>query len=390
MKNLFILNGPTSNRGCEAILISTHKILTEAFPNSLFINSSVRDKRLNNLEYLKLEKLQHKSHPEMLSIDMINWQISKRLIGARFYHERFLHWADYVYSIGGDNYSLDYGNARNLFEANERVYTSGKKLIIWGASIGPFNANYEIEKIAKENLKKAYRIVVRESLTQQYLNELGVCKNVFLMPDPAFSLKSATIPLPDKVESMLSDGAIGLNLSPLLARYRNFPERWICDATSWIDGLLQATRLPIILIPHVMSQGNDDQKFMKQLINGITNDRSRVHLLDSYGLSAENIKYVISRLTAFIGARTHATIAALSTGVPTLSIGYSIKAHGINHDIFGHNDWVVDHKNLIKSKLTSKVIDLLASNVEIREFLAKRNIEYRINPENVRKMIAEE
>ena len=37
----------------------------------------------------------------------------------------------------------------------------------------------------------------------------------------------------------------------------------------------------------------------------------------------------------FIGARTHATIAAYSTCVPTLVIGYSVKSRGIAKDIFG-------------------------------------------------------
>ena len=37
----------------------------------------------------------------------------------------------------------------------------------------------------------------------------------------------------------------------------------------------------------------------------------------------------------FIGARTHATIAAYSTCVPTLVVGYSVKARGIAKDLFG-------------------------------------------------------
>ena len=41
------------------------------------------------------------------------------------------------------------------------------------------------------------------------------------------------------------------------------------------------------------------------------------------------IKGYISRCELFIGARTHATIAAYSTGVPTLVLGYSVKARGI-------------------------------------------------------------
>ena len=44
---------------------------------------------------------------------------------------------------------------------------------------------------------------------------------------------------------------------------------------------------------------------------------------------------MISVAAFFVGARTHATIAAYSTCVPTLAAGYSIKARGIATDLFG-------------------------------------------------------
>ena len=40
-------------------------------------------------------------------------------------------------------------------------------------------------------------------------------------------------------------------------------------------------------------------------------------------------------LRALVTARTHASIAAYSTAVPTLVIGYSVKARGIARDLFG-------------------------------------------------------
>ncbi len=52
-------------------------------------------------------------------------------------------------------------------------------------------------------------------------------------------------------------------------------------------------------------------------------------------MSCQKLKYVISKCRAFIGARTHATIAAYSSMVPTLVVGYSVKAKGIAQDIFG-------------------------------------------------------
>ena len=49
-------------------------------------------------------------------------------------------------------------------------------------------------------------------------------------------------------------------------------------------------------------------------------------------------KYIISQCAYFIGASTPSTIAAYSTGVPTLVVGYSVKAKGIAKDLFGTYD----------------------------------------------------
>ena len=50
------------------------------------------------------------------------------------------------------------------------------------------------------------------------------------------------------------------------------------------------------------------------------------------------LKHLISQCRLFIGARTHATIAAYSTGIPTLVVGYSVKSRGIAMDLFGTNE----------------------------------------------------
>ena len=51
--------------------------------------------------------------------------------------------------------------------------------------------------------------------------------------------------------------------------------------------------------------------------------------------TCEELKGYIARCRMFIGARTHATIAAYSSLVPTLVVGYSVKARGIARDLFG-------------------------------------------------------
>ncbi|TIN26421.1 polysaccharide pyruvyl transferase family protein [Mesorhizobium sp.] len=388
MNILFILNGPTTNRGCEAILLSTADLLREIFPDAHFINSSTRDARVWSEPYLRNTEIRHRCNPEPLSLSGVVWQFNKRIRRRAHYFENFLPWADYVFSLGGDTYSLDYGTVGEYFRANERVLASGKKLVIWGASIGPFSADPETERYAAEHLKQVHLIVARERRTVDYLASIGVADNVVLMPDPAFSLTSEQVELPDEIERMLSGGAIGVNLSPLLARYRGGREGWLRDAADWITALIHATDRPILLIPHVFKAGNDDQEFLGDVLSRIAGSNERVALLQGRSMSSRQLKRVISRLACFVGARTHATIAAFSASVPTLSIGYSIKARGINEDFFGHDGWVVDHKNLDAPLFVSKIVKLLSEKDDITRKMRERNSVYKIYPEKARSILS--
>lgn len=62
------------------------------------------------------------------------------------------------------------------------------------------------------------------------------------------------------------------------------------------------------------------------------------------------LKGYIARCRMFIGSRTHATIAAYSCCVPTVVIGYSVKAKGIAKDLFGTYENYVLPVQAIKDK----------------------------------------
>lgn len=83
------------------------------------------------------------------------------------------------------------------------------------------------------------------------------------------------------------------------------------------------------------------------------------------------LKGIISRCRFFIGARTHATIAAYSTGVPTLVVGYSVKARGIARDLFGTEEgYVLPVQQLKESdELTRAFIKLYEKRESIQTHL---------------------
>ncbi|HER44414.1 MAG TPA: polysaccharide pyruvyl transferase family protein, partial [Candidatus Eisenbacteria bacterium] len=99
----------------------------------------------------------------------------------------------------------------------------------------------------------------------------------------------------------------------------------------------------LFLIPHVTGvPSNDDYLFMADVLEAIgRRDRERITLVPPV-LNGAETKWVIARMSVFAGARTHSTIAALSSGVPTISLAYSMKARGINRDIYGHLDWCIE------------------------------------------------
>lgn len=69
---------------------------------------------------------------------------------------------------------------------------------------------------------------------------------------------------------------------------------------------------------------------------------------------------------------THSTIAALSSGVPTLSFAYSIKAQGINRDIFGHTNYCMEPTDLDAEGVADQVTSMLDKSAAIRNDLAGR------------------
>jgi len=129
--------------------------------------------------------------------------------------------------------------------------------------------------------------------------------------------------------------------------------------------------MPTYLIPHVTIPISNDHEFMQRALS-LINDENDDIILISPGYNAAETKWLISRMTLFAGARTHSTIAGLSSGVPTLSFAYSIKAQGINRDIFGHTDYCMEPTELDAEVVASRVTSMLDESATIRNDLAGR------------------
>lgn len=329
MKKIMLYNhGGCENRGCEAIVRSTAALFGDQVELSL---TSLQP------DYDRQAKLQ--GIKEIISSEISPYSLRRIInsIGFRLGMPREHEVArkhgtvidlgkrsDICLSIGGDTYC--YGHQEHLQVINGRLGRAHKPMVLWGCSVEP-------DIICGETLEdlRAYDLIVaRESITEQAMKDAGL--PVMRWCDPAFTMASEELPLPD---GWKEGKTAGLNVSPLVLDKAKDNKKALDAFVSLVRHILDTSDCAVALIPHVFWGHDNDLDALGRIKERFA-DEARVFLLpDAKKLTAEHLKGYISRLCALVTARTHASIAAYSTCVPTLVIGYSVKAKGIARDLFG-------------------------------------------------------
>lgn len=286
-----------------------------------------------------------------------------------------------VIVTGGDIISLDYSAAslmRWLAQGHAAI-RRGLPVVLWSSSVGPFDRGSRIERFVAAQLARYALLSTREGRSQAYLRSLGLAPLAAV--DPAFVLAPQAGP-----DLLPRDGdrpVLGFNLSPLIAQAR----RRRGDLDGYESGVLDFLRWAIgdggwnvALIPHVdpATEGEfeGDWVCMQRLLTRLGDATGRLRLLPPT-LNAAALKGQISACDAFIGARTHATIGALSSGVPTLSIAYSVKARGINEDLFGDTRYMLETGKVDAASLRAGLERLVSDREHIVSLLAERLPEWK-------------
>lgn len=140
-----------------------------------------------------------------------------------------------------------------------------------------------------------------------------------------------------------------------------------------INYITENTAYSVLLVPHVML--GRDVSALKKVYNKCAH-KDKITLINNQNLSGRELKYLISKCNFFVTARTHASIAAYSSCVPTIVIGYSIKSKAIALDLFGTDKLYVQDAAKIKTgnELIESIQYLFKNENAIREQLKKQMI----------------
>lgn len=339
------LNG--GNRGCEAIAKGSAIVLGEKKESLIGLSSNIElDIRLGLDKYVTMVPQKKWSYFQRLNM------IIFKLLHHDFYVRRCKEYAitynSFLDNISTKDVMISTGGDMMCYNDNQVIYTvdkikdKGIKAILWGCSMGEEN----LTPRKFEALKKFDIIYARESLTEKFLLSKGL-NNVICYPDPAFILDPQEVELPPFFST---NSVIGLNISKMILKNDS---SLLEDLYLLIQYILDKTDCQILLVPHVLWKGQDDRLLSNMLFEKYMSS-GRLHVLDSTRYNYCEIRYIISRCRFFIGARTHSIISAYSTCVPSLALGYSIKARGIAKDLGLDNILIVNsveykNGNLLKS-----------------------------------------
>lgn len=259
--------------------------------------------------------------------------------------------ADY----GGDGFSDIYGDGALNARYSQTVVLKklGIPLLILPQTIGPFQRQYNYD-YAKGLLEYADSVYVRDEKFVDELNKLNIPYT------KTKDLSAFMKPLPWDID--VKPNAIGINVSGLA--YSNKFKGLVGEFDSYprliseIIAHFRSAGHPIYLIPHsynyaLPDENNDDIVACREVYQNLE-DKTDVYLIDR-DLVSPQIKYVISKMTFFIGTRMHANFAAIYTNTPVFGLAYSYKFEGA----FVNNGLGADQTYMINNLQESEIPDVL-------------------------------
>ena len=197
-------------------------------------------------------------------------------------------------------------------------------IIILSAGI---NCDY-LCKYTSEAIKKIRRlcnistlITVRDSLTRDFLLNLGVKKKIRILPDLALILREKKVNLPFKKDSF----TVGISLAAHTEFTKRKNKELVFLITKIVNYLISKGH-QILFLPFQICEYDkiDERKIFWQLIQNVE-DKEKLYILDRY-YSPPEMLYIIKNYCDFIlGMRLHSNIFAANSDTPFISLSYNIK-----------------------------------------------------------------
>lgn len=290
-------------------------------------------------------------------------------------------WADIVVALGGDTLTAEYGQASltSILWQLWLATLAGRPLVLLGQSIGPFQSNGDETRV-RRSLQRARLITLREQLSYQLVKgwhlpgvRVEPCADPAYLVEPAPEARVAEIFDEEGMDLDSGRLLVGISTSEGIARYAALnQDDYAAEVADAIDELIASRHVEVLLIPHVFDSPHIyDDRFAAVRIYQRVKQKRQCHLiLGSY--TACEMKGLVGRCDAFVGARMHPVIEALSLAVPAIAVAYSQKTYGVFEQVFNSTDGVLHVKGLKGEQLAGRVSELIDHREKMAEHIRKR------------------
>lgn len=274
---------------------------------------------------------------------------------------RILKRVEYVAAInGGDGFSDIYGTDTFHSRLPETLVAIKMKIpvIQLPQTLGPFQLKSNFDE-ARYILKHSQAVYVRDDKFVPELKKMGISYELtkdlsaYMQPEPwDIDIK------PNSIGINVSGLAYSNRFRTLAGQFDVYPElidRLICH--------FRDKGHAVYLIPHSYNYespepDNDDMVACKAAYDKLK-DKSNVIFVDK-DLISPRVKYVISRMSFFIGTRMHANFAAIYSGVPLFGLAYSYKFEGA----FNANGLDGKNQTAVINNIREEDIDGIIENID--------------------------
>ena len=287
------------------------------------------------------------------------------------YIEALVGTVDAAVDVSGFLFSDQRGRASSplipLVEAFER---RGKPFVFLPQAWGPFEQT-DVRTLARRAVAAATLSFARDDVSHGYLRALGASGQVEQAPDIAFLFQPS--PNGDQLVADLGldpDRPIA-SIAPNMRVYERTGGEGIDNvygqALTRVGQSLLDRDVQILLVPHEILppvEDRQDDRYLCTIISKALGTQDVVAVTEDR--SAEDLKAMIGASDLMLGSRFHALIAALSSGVPSVAVGWAHKYPELLGE-FGHEHLVVDHNSLTAADLETAVLRVWDARGEMRD-----------------------
>lgn len=203
------------------------------------------------------------------------------------------------------------------------------------------------------------------------ISDAQIKKEILLSPDIANMMIATN-------NNMFSESKIGISTSYQIIKQWKGKDDYVECIVNLCDHINKKYCIPIILIPNEVQSSIDvnDVDVSNEIRYRLSNIGVDVEVIDSANMSSTDLKNIIASCEVMIASRYHSCVAALSSGIPTLVVGWHYKYEELLH-WYGQDDWAIPMSECTSKKLISMFDSFWEQRDELKRIINEKYPEVR-------------